>query len=420
MTRDDIPPSRSSSYELLLVVLLTLAGAIAAVDAQTVFYVMPFIIRDLHLAGTQVGLIGSAVLLGWSIAAFVIALLSDRIGRRKPFLVGAFLCFALLSGLSALATSFVGLLLARLVMGLSEGPVIPIQHTLVMAESAPRRRALNMGIVQNLGSQLIGTLLAPLLLVWVAERTGWRSAFLLAGVPALLLAAAMGYFIREPAPPSTDMTTRRIGTMARLRFVWGVRNIRICILLGSCCVAWYFMLLTFAPLWLTTRLGLSSGAMSGIIGMMGAAGAVGAVVVSGLADRVGRRMAICLFCSIGMVAPMGLLFARPDPLWLGACMFAGCLMVGTFSLFMGTVPQESVPAEHRATATASVLCISQLLGGIAGPALGGVLSDRLGLQAPFMLAALLAVAAAVLGLALRESATSSLSHASGGVEARTG
>jgi len=104
----------------------------------------------------------------------------------------------------------------------------------------------------------------------------------------------------------------------------------------------------------------------------------------------------------------GLLLAGPNPLLLGALMFTGCLMVGTFSLFMGTVPQESVPPEHRATATALVLCVSQLVGGVAGPVLGGALADRLGQQAPFILAAILAIGAAVLALGLRESGRAAL------------
>ena len=77
-------------YEFTLVLILMLAGGVAAVDAQTVFYIMPFIAQDLHLDNTQIGLIGSAVLVGWSLAALGVALLSDRMGRRKPFIVGAF------------------------------------------------------------------------------------------------------------------------------------------------------------------------------------------------------------------------------------------------------------------------------------------------------------------------------------------
>jgi ACS family hexuronate transporter-like MFS transporter len=394
--------SSNRRYEVLLVVLLTLAGGIAAVDAQAVFYVMPFIVNDLHLSNTQVGLIGSAVLLGWSLAAFGLALMSDHLGRRKPFLVGAFVCFALFSGLSAVVTSFVGLLVARLAMGIAEGPVIPIQHTLLMAESPPQRRGLNMGLVQNFGAQLIGSLAAPVLLVWLASKAGWRSAFLVAGLPALILALLMWRWIREPLPASV-VDARQVGsTRSRLAAVWRERNIKVCVLLGTCCVAWYFMLLTFVPLWLTTELHLSAGTMSGIVAMMGAAGATGAIVVAGLSDRIGRRAAIRLFSSVGLVAPLGILFSGPRPILLGLSMFIGCLMVGTFSLFMGTVPQESVPPEHRATATAMVLCIAQLAGGIAGPAIGGVLADRFGLQAPLILAVVLAIAAVALSTGLRE------------------
>ena len=391
-------------YEFTLVLILMLAGGVAAVDAQTVFYIMPFIAQDLHLDNTQIGLIGSAVLVGWSLAALGVALLSDRMGRRKPFLVGAFVVFALFSGLSAAASSFFALFAARLVMGLAEGPVIPIQHVMVMAESAPQRRGLNMGIVQNFGAQLIGTLAAPILVVWLAQRTGWRSAFLLAGIPALLIALAIWKFVREPPGAAHAEPRSTTGNVfSRLPAIWAVRNIRISIAIGTCCVAWYFMMLTFLPLWLTKGLGLDPGVMSTVIAMMGAAGAAGAFLVAGLSDRIGRRNAMRLFCSIGFVAPIGVLWVGPHPLLLGAIVFLGSLMIGTFSLFMGTIPQESVDAADGATATALVLCIAQLAGGIVGPSLGGVLADRLGLQAPLLLAAGLALCGTMLSFSLRES-----------------
>jgi len=48
------------AYLRVMLVLLTLASGVAALDAQAVFYIMPFIAADLHLDNTQIGLIGAA------------------------------------------------------------------------------------------------------------------------------------------------------------------------------------------------------------------------------------------------------------------------------------------------------------------------------------------------------------------------
>jgi ACS family hexuronate transporter-like MFS transporter len=206
------PEAKSASYQNRMVLLLTLVGGVAALDAQAVFYLMPFIARDLALRDFQIGVIGSSVLVGWAVSGVIVSRLSDIVGRRKPFLIGSLVAFALLSGASALARGFVALIVARIAMGLAEGPVIPVKQAIVMAQSSPARRAVNMGIVQNFGSQLIGTLVAPILLVWIATAVGWRSAFLIASVPALILAWFVHRLIDEP-PPSAGRA--RLSAAAR-------------------------------------------------------------------------------------------------------------------------------------------------------------------------------------------------------------
>lgn len=393
---------RGVAYERGLVALLTLGNGIAALDAQAVFYLMPFIVSDLRISNAQVGLIGTAVLLGWSISALVVGLSSDRLGRRKPFLIGAYLCFAAFSGLSAIAGSFAVLLGARLLIGLAEGPIIPIQQAMVMAESAPERRGVNMGLVQNLGSQVIGTLAAPIFLVWLAGHAGWRSSFLISAVPALLVAGLVWRGLREPAaanrqsgPPSS--------ASAAIRTILAEHNVRMCLAITTCCVAWYFLLLTFMPLTLLNGLKLSPATMSIVMAMIGVSGAISSFVVPGLSDRIGRRSVIASFCFIGMIAPLGVVLFGTSALMIAVAVLVGGLMIGNLSLLMGTVPQESVSPGHGATATALVLCVSQVCGGLCGPLLGGRLADAFGLLAPMLLAAAFAAAAGLLAFGLRET-----------------
>lgn len=398
------------SYENQMVAVLASAGGVAALDAQAVFYLMPFIAADFALSNRQIGIIGSAVLVGWAIGGLVIARLSDRAGKRKPFLIGAFVCFAVLSGLSAAARGFASMLLARLVMGIAEGPVIPVKQAMVIAESSPNRRGLNMGIVQNFGAQFLGTLVGPLLLVAVAQHFGWRFAFLVAGLPGLLIAMLIWRVLREPpvSRDAADTTMQADGSRSGTqRLSWlrlaGIHNMIVCTLIALVSVAWFFMLLTFLPLYLVRDMHDSPGTMSVIMSLIGLAGVTSAILVPYISDRKGRRAAILGFTSLGAIAPLGMVFAGGNPWVAGAMLVVGCQMLGILPLVMSTVPQESVSFEDRATATSLVIAVAQIGGGVVGPLAGGWLAERWGNGAPLLLAAGLAVAAALLAPLLRET-----------------
>ncbi|MCM2438738.1 MFS transporter [Agrobacterium vitis] len=381
-----------------MVAIFALAGGVAALDAQAVYYLMPRIVADLGLTDAQVGILGSAVLVGWSVAAFAFGQISDRLGRRKPFLVLAFLAMAALSGLSAIVATFVGLVVARVLMGLAEGPVIPVKQAIVMAESTPSRRGLNMGIVQNFGAQLLGTLIGPIAVVSIADAYGWRNAFLLSALPSILVVWLILRYIREPATEATSNAF--VAPRSSLMSILMRRNVFLCALIGIANIAWFFVLLTFLPLILTRQAGLSSQSMSYVMAMIGAAGAVSALLVPGLSDRIGRKTAIAIFSAVGVVAPLGAILLGGNPWLVGLALFCGCMLLGTMPLFMATVPQESVLPADRATATGLVLGIGQLLGGTIGPIVGGQLSANFGPMAPMWLAGGLAALAGLLALFL--------------------
>ena len=76
--------------------------------------------------------------------------------------------FSLCSVLSGLANSYWTLFAARLVMGAVEGPFLPICLAILTAVTAQKRRGLNAGIIQNFFGSVIGTSLAPIVLVPLA------------------------------------------------------------------------------------------------------------------------------------------------------------------------------------------------------------------------------------------------------------
>ena len=236
--------NRSGSYQVLLVGLLSLNFGIVFFDRNSLNFLMPFVKPDLGLTNEQVGIFQSALSLTWALAAFGIGRLSDRIGNRKLLLVLSTLIFSVCSFLTGLAQGFALLLGARLLMGAAEGGVMPISHAMVASEVSPARRGLAQGIAQNFGSNLLGSFVAPVLLVSFAAAFGWRHAFYLAGIPGLVSAVLIWFLIREPEAPAhlADEAVEKASPWAVLR----ERNVLLCcllsvILVSYLVVCWVFM-----------------------------------------------------------------------------------------------------------------------------------------------------------------------------------
>lgn len=386
-------------YELRVVLLLGLAYGFAYFDRMALSFVSPFVIEELGLSNFQVSALGSGLSATWALGALVFGLLSDRLGRRKRFLLVALVVFSLCSILSGLSQGFWQLLAARMVMGAAEGPFLPICLAIIIAASAERRRGLNAGIVQNVFGAIIGTAIAPVVLVWMAEEYSWRFAFLMAGVPGLILAVLIWRFIDEPKPASeSDARPATLG-LALLK----ERNIWLCSLISCLLVGWVVVGSIFYPLYLVGPRALEPATMAMIMAALGLCPAIGGVLVTWISDRVGRRPPLIGFSVLMASSPAVMLWLdAPLPLFTAA-LFVGWIGMGVFPLFMGVIPGESLGRGLAATAMGLVVCIGELTGGVFAPLVAGWLADASGLALPMVIMIALAGASALVSLGLKET-----------------
>jgi MFS family permease len=397
-------------YETRLIWVLTITFGFVFFDRNAANFLMPFIANDLHFNNSQVGLIASALSLTWAVAAFLGGAYSDRTGNRKSFLLITVVAFSLCSFASGLAASFVTLFSTRLLMGLAEGPILPIAQSLVALESMAAKRGNNMGVMQNFGSNLLGSFAAPLVLVAVASTYNWRWAFYLAGVPGLIMALLIAKYVRQPPaatiPASTAGQTAAPLAEASMGYAGMLRhrNMWLCMLMAIFMVAWMVLGWAFLPLFYTKERQIGNGAMSVLMSVLGLSAAFFSFVVPALSDRFGRRPVIVVFNFIGLLVPLAALYFQGSLFLLGALIFIGWSASGTFPLFMGTVPSETIPARYVATSLGMVVGLGEILGGVSAPAIAGRAADHYGLQAPLMIMAVCAVVGTVLALFLRETA----------------
>jgi MFS family permease len=415
--------TNSRGYQMLLVLLLSLNFGIVFFDRQALNVLMPFVQPDLQLSGTQIGLLAGGLSFSWAIAAFFVGRLSDTLGKRKILLVIATIAFSLCSFLSGLATSFVFLFAARLLMGAAEGGVMPISHAMVASEVDPERRGLAQGVAQNLGSNLLGSFAAPVVLVAFATAFSWREAFYLAALPGLLSAAMIWFMLREPkAPPREPRPARDAGQavgdyFAEVGRAMSVRNMWISVVVGIMMVAHFVITWAFMPTFLVQARGMDATSMSWLVGSLGIAAALYSFLVSGASDRIGRKPVMVFLPFLSLVGPLGVLLLDPAD-FTGTGMFGlsayatvlipiffiGWMVNGTFPIFMATIPSETFKPIHHATVLGLAMGFCEVLGGVFGPPVAGALNDAFGMDTFLYVLMVLAVISGFVAMGLKETA----------------
>lgn len=391
---------RGSGYQIWVTALLSLNFGILFFDRNALNFLMPFVQPDLQLTNTQVGMFSSALSLTWALSGLLVGRISDKLGSRKPVVVVATVAFCLCSFISGAASSFLMLLGARLLMGAAEGGVMPVSHSMIVSEVSPERRGLAMGVAQNLGSNLLGSGLAPILLVPVAVAAGWRTGFYLAAVPGLVTAALIWFTLREPPAETLDDATPRV----TLREAFAHRNVILCALISILLVSYLVVCWAFMPLYLTKARGLAPETMGWLMATLGISAGLGSFVVPAISDAIGRRPVMIFFSFLGVILPLGGLYYEGSTWGLAAIFFFGWGLNGLFPMFMATIPSESVDPRLTATLTGVVMGTGEVLGGVLSPFLAGTLADIYGLSAPLWLMLVCTVLAGFLTLGLIESA----------------
>jgi len=391
------------TYENGLLVLLGFTFGIVFFERNAIGPLAAYIIKDLSLNQTEVGLLGSTLSFAWALSAFVIGAWSDRSGVRKPFLLVSVVVFSLCSALSGLAGTFMLLLLARFVMGFAEGPFLPICFSIMNVESSPKRRGVNAGLMQNFFASLLGTTVAPLVLPWLADQYGWRTAFYLSAIPGLLCAFFIWQFVREPKPAaevSVAVAAPKPGLFDMLK----QRNILVCSGISVFMISWYLVGIIFLPVFFNVVKGMAPDVAGQVVAPMGIATMICGFIVPAISDRIGRKPAMIIFTFIGIVTPVAALYFTGPQWMLSLLLLIGWTASGSFAVFMGVIPSETVPKALAASSMGLVVGAGEIVGGVLSPTISGWIADQTSLVAHMVVMIVCALCGGLLSLFLRETA----------------
>jgi MFS family permease len=397
-------PVLSRRTETLVLLILSLVNGVVALDRLAVNFLSPFIVADLGLNNTQLGLLSSALSGAISVSGLLFSAWADRTGRHKSVLIWVLVAFSLLSGGTGVAGGFAMLFVARLMLGVTEGPLVPLTQTIMGATSHPSRRGFNMGAMQIGGAFLIGAMLGPIITVAIAERVGWQATFFMTALPGLLSALLVALFVAVPRPPTVPAASGTQAPPPSFRDLLASRNLLVCMAFAALFTAWLTIQNVFMPRYLVETMHYAPTTMATMLSLSGAGGLVGGILIPALSDRLGRRPLAIGGGFFSVVVPIALLTVADQPMLLGALLVVGGMTVGCAPLVLAIIPSESVAPSRVATAVAMAFSSAELLGGMGSPPIAGWMADLWGLRLPFYLDIGLAIACGLLAFALRETA----------------
>jgi predicted MFS family arabinose efflux permease len=290
-TQAPAPPTSATRYAwFVLIVLVTVYGFNFA-DRYLFIIMMEPIKADLGLSDTQLGLIsGLGFSLVYGLAGLGVARLAD-VGNRRSLLAWALAAWSGLTAVCGLAGNFVQLLLIRMGVGVAESGCSPPAHSLISDYFPAGRRGAAFSIY-SVGLDL-GMGLGFALGGWIGLHYGWRVAFMVIGLPGVLLAVFTRFAVREPQRGATDpgtVDTSRYSLREAASYMLGHTSFLAYILGSSLFVFAGTAIDSWAPLFLMRVHGLPSdqvGLWTGTLGSV--AGFAGSLTAGWCSDRLTSR-----------------------------------------------------------------------------------------------------------------------------------
>ncbi len=396
------------SYENKMVVICMLCFGSEMFDRFAISNLSPFIMADLNMTNADLGMVMGVFAFAWAISGYFVSIISDITANKKRILGIVALLSSVLAFLTGVAPNLVSLLVIRFLMGLLEGPTFPLAQSFALAQSTPKRRGLNMGLISTTSMGLIANLIAPIALVALSQAFGWRVTFFLTFIPGAIVAYLIFKVLKEPDMGKIAGITGNNSRSEKPSFkdslvIFKNRNVRTSMAFGIFIIAWNVGLLTYAPTYLVNFRGFDPTTMSYIMAAFGVGAVVWGAVVPGLSDKFGRKPAIIFFTFLSLLSPLGLLWFS-SPVAIGICVFFGWSGSGVFALYQAAVLGESIDTKYATTAMASVQMVGDIGGAMIGVAIAGKLADVYGLQAPVIFAACCLIAATLIAFVYYETA----------------
>ncbi|MFB7992947.1 MFS transporter [Streptomyces sp. NPDC056002] len=367
---------------------------------QVLNAVFPLLKAEWLLSDTQLGALSGIVALMVGVLTFPLSLLADRWGRVRSLVLAA-VVWSLATLACAVSASYGQMFLGRFMVGVGEAAYGSVGIAVVLSAFPVGLRATLSGAFIAGGA--FGSVLGVSIGGVVAQHLGWRWTFGVMGLFGLVLAAVYGVVVTErrlaPAGHGTGPAPGTGGPVrALLPRLFSSVSV-LCAYVGSGLQMFIAMsLLAWMPSFLDRYYGLppgKAGLAAGGFALITGIGMIGGGIVS---DRLGRsdphlKWTVAIVCSFGSLVLLTGGFRLPPGIPQLLLVGAGTLLSNATAGPAAAMVASLTPAAVAATAMATLTLANSLLGLAPGPAVTGMLADRMGLDGALRLVPLVAVVA---------------------------
>lgn len=378
------PTEFSPRYKRFALLMLTVVYTFNFIDRQLLVILQEPIKADMGLSDAQLGLLsGFSFAVIYVTAGIPIAYIADRNNRRN-IISYALAAWSGMTALSGFAQNYWQLLAARVGVGLGEAGGSPPAHAMISDYYPPEKRATALSVYSS--GIYIGILLGYLFGGMLAQALGWRTAFLVMGIPGVLFALLFRFTVKEPTRGFYDQTQKQQDAPS-LKSTLAVLKQRPAfwyIALGCAFTAYAsYGNGNFLPSFLIRNHGFSLSEAGITLALAaGVAGAIGTFLGGFLGDRLAirdKRWYLWLPIITGAIAfgPYLFLLITDSSVVIITLLFLVNIL-GT--MYFGpslALCQGLVPPAMRALASAIMFFILNMIGLGLGPLMTGIQSDLL-------------------------------------------
>jgi MFS family permease len=365
----------SQSAWLALVVLFAI-NTLNFFDRLVIGAVGEPIRKEFGLGDASLGLLSTAFVLIYAVVGIPFGRLADRFSRVKILSAGV-LVWSLFTVASGLARSYWQIFIFRIGVGVGEASCAPAATSLISDIFPAEKRARAMSIFM-LGLP-VGIALSFLVSGTTAQEYGWRTAFIVAGVPGIIL-SIVALFIYEPRSKQTAAVSAK---KAPYREILSSSTMRWLILSGVLHNFCLYALSTFMTPYLMRFHGLEIREASLVAMFVNGIFTLPGLLLGGvLGDWIKQKnakgglllVAGTTLLSIPLFASAVIAEKGSTTLFLWTMGGAFALMYFYYAITYATIA-DITPPENRGTAMSVYFLAMYVLGGALGPYALGLLSD---------------------------------------------
>ncbi len=396
--QQDLPavvlPKAKVIFYMIILYLLFASDYWARVGINSI---LPLIQADLKLTDTQVGTLGSVVLVGMMVFVMPIAYLADKWSRRGMICImgGTWSIGTILCGVFP---SLGALMVGRFMVGVGNSSYAPASVS-TFTNWFPRSRwgtiisIYNTAIIVGISGGMLAT-------GFLAKHFDWQMIFYIIGFSSLAL--SLGAIFLPKEAKKEDVATNKVTVGETLKTLFSTKSL-LCASIASGCFNFSInAALTFGAIYFVREMDMEIAEAASFMGLATLGGVISGPIGGALLDKFykktirARGLVPAVYLTIAGICYMyGFMFENIPTI------IAGFFIATMAPAAYHVVTQEIVPAKYRASSYGALVIFLQL-GGSLGSIMAGVLSQNYDVKISLTICSLGLVASAVffLGVAL--------------------